>query len=322
MKVSQLILQLSLAVLVFACGSKKATDDGKEESTNAPASGSDVVKGQPEPAPAPVESLLKTYPAVIGVFPLSAPNPGRSLYLGVSTDGTQPFQFIWVYAVAAVPDFSFKQPNVASQAEFDAFMNKWAEEFKADQALVAQLNKLATDFAFKFDPAFLTDAALAIPAASTAGQQPYIAITQKFFARRLTAKAAGNTTISAVVEGAQFTVPVTITGYTSAQLSAGKARYDAAQGGCVGCHGNATTSQDAFLKHSSDYLAYATDLEIMGLVKTSKYPDGTVLNNGAHTFTFADAAAEAALVGYLRSFPTSFDKIQGVQNQPAALRLR
>ncbi len=312
-----------LLALASACGSKKVEDKKSEQKAESaaakneapqPATGSDA-----KPAEVP-QKLTELYPPNIGVFALTAPDPGRSLYFGFSSDGTQSFQMIWVYAVAAIPDFSkaLKLPDLSTQEAYDQFMEKWAAEFKERATDVATLNKLATDFSFKVDPAFFADAAVTIPAATLAAQPEYVKITQKFFARRYTTKAAGSSSISATLEGQTIQFPVTIKGYTNAQLVAGKARYDATTGGCIGCHGSATANQDAFIKHSSDYLSYATDLEILNIVKNSSYPDASLLNNGAHKFTFADAPAEDAIIGYLRSFPPSLDKIQ-----PAtALRFR
>lgn len=321
---------VTILALSTACGQKKVEDKKEEQGqaakTEAPAKDTgDATADKPAASP---QKLTDLYPPSIGVYPLSAPAPGRSLYFGVVPGGTQKFEMIWVYAVAAVPDFSqaLEVPNFTTEAEFDAFMEKWAAEFKDRPEMVAALTKLQTEFSFKVDPAFMNDAALAIPAAALEGQPTYVKITQKFYARRYTTKAAGNTTISAMVDGATFTVPVVVTSYTPEQLAAGKTRYDStttgAAGGCVGCHGTPTTSQDAFLKHSSDYLAYAMDAEIINLVKNAVYPDGSPMSNPNHKFTFAAPADEANIIGYLRSFPPSFDKLQGVAAQPAALRLR
>jgi len=327
------ILATSLVALVAlssACGEKKAQDKVEEQGQAVKTEEkTDVKTGDASKEPA-VQKLIELYPPSIGVYPLSAPAAGRSLYFGFSTDGTQKFEMIWVYAVAAVPNFdnALSVPNFASDAEFIAFMDKWTAEFTARPEMVASLNKLATEFSFKVDPLLFNDAAYAIPKAFTDSMLPYEKATQKYFARRYTTKAAGATTISATVDGATFSVPVTITSYTNAQLTAGKARYDAAASadpataGCVGCHGNATASQDAFLKHSSDYLAYAMDAEVLNIVKNAAYPNGALLNNGTHKFTFIDAAAESAIIGYLRSFAPSIDKLEGVAAQPAALRLR
>jgi hypothetical protein len=318
-----------VTILALSCGQKKVEEKTEEQGQaakteeKAPAAGD--ASGKPA---APAKKLTELYPPSIGVYPLSAPAPGRSLYFGVVPGGTQKFEMIWVYAVAAVPDFSnaLELPEFATEAEFDAWMEKWAAEFKENAEMVAALTKLQTEFSFKVDPAFITDAVQNIPDAALAGQPNYVKVTQKFYARRYTMKAAGNTAITAMVDGATFSAPVVITAYTAAQLTAGKTRYDSTAtgpaGGCAGCHGTATTTNDAFLKHSSDYLAYGTDAEIIGLVKTAVYPDGTPMSNPNHKFTFAAPADEANIIGYLRSFPASIDKLTGVAAEPAALRLR
>jgi cytochrome c553 len=319
-----------VTILALSCGEKKveekteAQGQAAKPAETAPAAG-DASGTKPA---APAKKLTELYPPAIGVYPLSAPAPGRSLYFGVVPGGAQTFEMIWVYAVAAVPDFSnaLELPEFATEAEFDAWMEKWATEFQANPEMVARLTKLQTEFSFKVDPAFITDAVQNIPAAALAGQPNYVKVTQKFYARRYTMKAAGNTAITATVDGANFSAPVVITAYTAAQLTAGQARYDStatgAAGGCISCHGTATATNDAFLKHSSDYLAYGTDAEIIGLVKNAVYPDGTPMSNPNHKFTFATPADEANIVGYLRSFKPSIDKLTGVAADPAALRLR
>jgi hypothetical protein len=318
---------VAILALSTACGEKKVEDKKEEQGQaakveeKAPAAGDATVEKPAVPAP----KLIELYPPIIDAFPLSDPAPGRSLYFGVVPGGTQKFEMIWVYAVAAIPDFNKGlelPPDFQSQAEFDAFMEKWTAEFKERPEMVAALTKLQTEFSYKVDPAFLTDTAVAIPDAALAGQPNYVKVTQKFYARRYTTVAAGNTTIT----GGGLTVPVVITSYTAQQLADGKARYDntatGEAGGCIGCHGTPTTSRDAFLKHSSDYLAYGTDAEITNLFKNAVYPDGTPMSNPNHKFTFAAATDETNIVAYLRSFPPSFDKLQGVAAQPAALRLR
>jgi cytochrome c553 len=322
---------VALVALSSACGENKTQDKPEIQGQGAKVEELSNSKTNADAKKEPVaQKLIDLYPPSIGVYPLSAPAPGRSLYFGFSADGTQKFEMIWVYAVAAVPNFdkALAPPNFATDAEYITFMDKWTAEFTARPEMVASLNKLATEFSFKVDPLLFNDAAYTIPKAFSDSMLPFEKATQKYFARRYTTKAAGATTISALVDGATFSVPVTITNYTNAQLSAGKTRYDAAAtgnpatAGCVGCHGNATTSQDAFLKHSSDYLAYVMDAEVLNIMVNAAYPNGMLLNNGAHKFTFADAAAESAIIGYLRSFAPSIDKLEGVATQASALRLR
>ena len=321
MRKINVVLMLSLFSFSAACNDKKKVEE-KEETASQPA----VTTGTPKtgdalpPAvavdnkvvPVAPKPSLELYPPSIGVFPFSLPDAKRSLYFGFAADGTRPFQMVFGYAVAAVPDFdqAITRPNFKTEAEFDTFMNDWAKQFQANAKYTQALNQLATSFAWVVDPVYFSDVALVLPDSIFAGAPEYVKATQKVFARRFTTKAVGNTTIKGTVDGGTLSIPVVIQAYTNAQMLAGKTRYETATTGCIGCHGNATTNQDAFLKHSSDYLAFVTDLEIMNLVKTSAYPDGSLLNNGTHKFTFATPADETALVAYLRSFPPSFDKIQ------------
>jgi cytochrome c553 len=324
---------VAILALSTACGEKKVEEkqEAQGQAAKAEEPAKDTGDASAEKPAKPAAKLTDLYPPAIGVYPLSAPAPGRSLYFGYVPDPARKFEMIWVYAVAAVPDFSqaLEVPNFASEAEFDAFMEKWAAEFKDRPEMIGALTKLQNEFSFQVDATYFNDAPVTIPAAALDGQPNYVKITQKFYARRYTTKAAGTTSISAMVDGATFTVPVTIASYTAAQMTSGSARYTntatGAAGGCAGCHGNpqAGGGQNAFFKHSSDYLAYATDAEIGTLIETAAYPDGSLMANAAtHMFTFATPEDKAAMVAYLRSLPTAFDKITGVAAQPAALRLR
>jgi hypothetical protein len=163
------VLAMSLCVAfawTAACGKKKAQDNPPPTAEAAKADqDGDATPAETDNTPAANgKKLTELYPPAIGVYPLSAPDPGRSLFLGFSSDGTQPFQMIWVYAVAAVPDFSqnLQSPDFQSEAEFTAFMEKWAAEFKENAEMVGALNKLATDFSFKVDPAFFAQWSAAV----------------------------------------------------------------------------------------------------------------------------------------------------------------
>jgi mono/diheme cytochrome c family protein len=324
---------VAILALTTACGEKKVEE--KQETQGQAAKAGEPAKetgdASAEKPAKPAQKLIELYPPFIDAFPISAPDPGRSLYFGFVQGGTQKFEMIWLYAVAAVPDFrkALNVPTFASEAEFTAFMEKWAAEFKERPEMVEALTKKQNEFSFTVDPTYFTDVALAIPPAALEGQPNYVKITQKFYARRLTTKAAGTTSITATIEGQPFSVPVTIASYTAAQMTTGSTRYTSSAtgpaGGCAGCHGNpaAAGGQNAYFKHSSDYLAYGTDAEIGTLIETATYPGGAKMANAAtHMFTFATPEEKAAVVAYLRSLPTAFDKVTGVANQPAALRLR
>lgn len=319
-----LILAMALTA---ACGKKKAEDKPADAAPAVKVEDKKPADGDAA-AEKPVEKLLTLYPPVYNVEARSAPAEGSSLYFGVSPGTTgRNFDMVWVWIVTAFPDFdgALNPPTFNTEDEANAFMEKWAAEFAALPANVAELDKTATDFKFTVAPAFFTDTAFPIPATATADLPQWVKTTQKIFARRYRTVSAGSTTITGTFKGETLTVPVVISAYTAAQLTAGETRYNivgtAATNGCVDCHKVANAANDAFLKHSSDYLAYATDLAISNIFTTSTYPNGALLLNGTHTKTF-DAAGATAMVGYLRSLPTSLDKIFGVPVDTAAtLRL-
>src|SRR6478609_5231478 len=99
-------ISLSLALsLTGACGKKKVEEkDEAQGQTGKSEQTGDATGNTTSSDPAVAEKLTVLYPPAIGVYPLSAPDPGRSLFFGFSSDGTQSFQMIWLYAVAAVPD--------------------------------------------------------------------------------------------------------------------------------------------------------------------------------------------------------------------------
>ncbi|MCX6131120.1 MAG: hypothetical protein NTX25_18940 [Proteobacteria bacterium] len=315
-------------ILISGCGKHK-TQEGQAESgaANPATFGEEKPKDKPadanaipaEPAKPIPKPSLELYPPITRVFPYSIPDSGRPLYFGFAADGTRPFQMVWGYAVAVFPDFehALTEPSFNSEEEFVAFMNDWAKQFQANQKYVDGFNQAASTFAWKVDPNFFNNEAVTLPENLFDGAPAYVKVTQKVFARRFTTKAVGMTAITGSFEGATASIPVQIQAYTNAQLLAGKTRYESPTDGCVGCHGSPTTSRDAFLKHSSDYLAFSSDTEILTLIKTATYPDGTRLNSGTHKFTFATAEEESSIVAYLRSFPPSFDKIQSSTNAMA-----
>ena len=316
-----LLVSLSLTI---ACGKAKveekksedtATADqnsNKSDAANSTAANPASKPAEVTPPAAPAPKLLELYPPVFGIFPLTEPEAGKSLYFGFSSDGSQTFQMMWIYAVIASPNFDAaeKLPDLSTEAAQEAFLSKWAAEFAARPDHVASLNKLAAEFSFKVDPNYMNDASATIPASALSSIPVWAQATQKYFARRYTTKAPGTTSITATIDGVAVQYPVTIKAYTTAQLTQGKARYEAPTEGCVSCHGSASTNKTAFLKHSSDYLAFASDAEILNIVKNASYPDASLLNDGAHKWTLASPQVENDLVGYLRSFPPYFDKLQ------------
>jgi hypothetical protein len=107
-----------------------------------------------------------------------------------------------------------------------------------------------------------------------------------------------------------LTIPVNVNAYAAAQFTSGKTSYDAT---CNGCHGNAA-NPSTYLLHASDSLAFMTDAEIKGVFVNSAYPDATPVSNGQHNYStqIGIEVDQDAVVAYLRSFPATLDKLEGI----------
>jgi mono/diheme cytochrome c family protein len=310
-----------------ACGEKKVEETKGQQGTAeaTPAADDDgSILSPPDGAPADTKprALIDLYPPEFGIFPLSGlPAPGRSLNFGHDASGAKKFELVFLYAVAAVPNFdnATSLPNLATEEAQVKFMTDWAKEFAARPMYVQQLADMEAGFSLTADAAFLTKANVDLTKI-LANVPEFVKTTQKIKGNRFTTVAPGTTSIVPTIKGQaqQLTIPVQITSYTTAALTSGQTLYTA---NCASCHNNAA-NPDTYLLHASDSLAFATDAEIQNVIANGLYPNGVPVNGGMHRFATAipNVADQAAIVAYLRSFPATFDKIEiilGGQTAPA-----
>lgn len=123
----------------------------------------------------------------------------------------------------------------------------------------------------------------------------------------ITAKKAGNVTLTATSKGRTTTATLTITDYASTRWAAGKARYEKAgtdaNRPCTDCHVNG----DA-IDHSPATMASATDQDISVIIKTGIKPSGSPITGvpGGHKWTATDPEVDG-LVTFLRAInPNGF----------------
>jgi hypothetical protein len=187
-------------------------------------------------------------------------------------------------------------------------MNDWAVEFQKRPELVQQLQDLASTFRWQIDPQYIEDKAEPIPDRVVDEQPRYLRLTQVILARRFVFKMPGNTVVAGDINGTLLKIPYAIKEYTKAQLDLGKARYEKLEDSCARCHAGPEATRGAWLKHSSDYSAYFTDTQLIGMFKDSLNPDGSPYLGGFHVNVFTDAAEEEAVVAWLRNMLPWFDK--------------
>jgi hypothetical protein len=314
---------LALTLVLTSTGackssSKKVEKDRVETEESIPAGAdADADSGSPEPGKEPTSTpmaLIDQYPPEFGVFPLSAlPSQGRTLTLGFDASGANKFDLIFLYAVAAFPNFdqAATRPNLSTAEAQEAFMTKWAKEFQGRPEYVQRLATLDGQFSLNVDAAFLSKSDVDL--SKLLAQAPeFVKLTQTIKGNRFTTKAMGATLITPFMNGQArpLTIPVNVNAYAAAQFTSGKTSYDAT---CNGCHGNAA-NPSTYLLHASDSLAFMTDAEIKGVFVNSAYPDATPVSNGQHNYStqIGIEVDQDAVVAYLRSFPATLDKLEGI----------
>ncbi len=258
-------------------------------------------------------SPYKLYPPIFTVEASSLPEPGHAFQFAYAPNSERPYQTVFVYVVAAIPNFEDAEqaPVFTSEFEAEQFMDQWATEFAQDPQNTVKLEALTKSFQWSVDAALIDDKEAVIPEVLLKGQPNYVNLTQRFKARRFTFKAPGETAVKAIINGVERSqVRFAIQAYTQAEEDAGKARYNDPTTGCVGCHGrDGAGGQGAYIKHSSDNFAFLTDEQIAGYFRDSKYPNGEDFLDGMHKWPVADAQEERALLAYLRNSTPVFDKI-------------
>lgn len=259
------------------------------------------------------KSKFELYPPLFTIYPLSQPEPGHPFHFGYAPDAERPFQTVLAYVVAVEPNFHYGEappPVLLDPLSFEDFMNDWAVDFQRHPELVQQLQDLAKTFAWQIDGDYIEDKPEPVPATALADQPRYMQVTQITLARRLTFKKAGSTVITGDINGTLLKIPFAIKEYSKAQIDLGKARYDKVDDSCARCHTGPEATRGAYLKHSSDFLAFFTDAQLVEMFKNSNNPDGGPFLGGLHVNIFTDSLEEDGVVAYLRNMLPWFDKSQ------------
>lgn len=122
----------------------------------------------------------------------------------------------------------------------------------------------------------------------------------------VTALKAGATTIKALAGGSTISLPLTVTTYTAADITAGTTAYNTtytcARAGCHDAAGPDVGPADIG-KH--------TDAQVLAALVSGTNPEGGPISIGAamHTFTIAAGSAESrGIIGYMRSLPPGIPK--------------
>jgi hypothetical protein len=261
------------------------------------------------------KSKFELYPPQFTIYPLSQPEPGHPYHYGYAPDAERPFQTVLAYVVAVEPNFNYGEaapPVLLDPVAFEDFMNDWAVDFQRHPELVQQLKDMANTFAWQIDSEYIEDKPEPIPPTALDDQPLYMQSTQITLARRLIFKKSGTTVITGDINGTLLKIPFAIKEYSKAQLDLGKARYEKIDDSCTRCHAGPDATRGAYLKHSSDALAFFTDAQLIELFKNSNYPDGGPFLDGLHVNLFTDLAEEESVVAYLRNMLPWFDKAQNL----------
>jgi hypothetical protein len=258
----------------------------------------------------PKPRVLQLYPPKFVVIPSVLPPQDAPFVFGY--DGTIGlFHTVYVYEVAAVPDFTKTRtmPDLRTEEKTTQFMNAWAAEFIQDPQNIAKLDSLAQTFRWQSDSNIVEQEAVNLPADLLASKPEYIKLTQRFLAQRFQFRKQGETIITGRHEDKLYQIPIVVEAFPPSARSTGEAVYKDPNTGCVGCHSvKSETEQAAYLKHSSDYLSSYTDEELLDIIQESRFPTGDDFMNGLHKFPLDTEARRTALLAYLRSLPTTYEK--------------
>lgn len=116
----------------------------------------------------------------------------------------------------------------------------------------------------------------------------------------ITAKAPGQTTITATSRARTATASVTVAAYDGSRYSAGEARYTAGAGSdppCTNCHGGATG-----VDHSPATLSGIDDQGVATIITTGIVNGTPIVTTANHAWTLSDIERDG-LVTYLRALP-------------------
>jgi hypothetical protein len=303
---------LCLLALGSGCRSKKVQD--QEALPQTVITESKTLGEVPEAdAKKKKKTNFELYPPMFTIYPLSQPEPGQPFRFGYAPDAERPFQTVLAYVVAVEPNFHYgeaRPPVLLDPVAFEDFMNDWAVDFQRHPEFMQQLQDMAKNFAWQIDGEYIDDKPEPVPASSLGDQPRYMQVTQITLARRLTFKKAGTTVITGDINGTLLKIPFAIQEYSKAQIDRGKARYEKIEDSCARCHAGPEATRGAVLKHSSDFLSFFTDAQLVEMFKNSNNPDGGPFLGGLHVNMFTDAGEEEGVVAYLRNMLPWFDKAQ------------
>jgi len=116
----------------------------------------------------------------------------------------------------------------------------------------------------------------------------------------VTAKSAGQTTVTASSRGRTATATITVAAYESSRYAAGEARYTAGAGSdppCTNCHGGANG-----VDHSPATLSGIDDQGVATIITTGIVNGTPIVTTANHAWTLSDVERDG-LVTYLRALP-------------------
>ena len=117
----------------------------------------------------------------------------------------------------------------------------------------------------------------------------------------ITTTAPGTTTVTTTNGTISFETTIVVKEYTTENYTVGDARYNSEEAGarvaCASCH-----QQAGGVDHSSNWLAYFDDANILSAIETAVYGDGYALQFAEHKYDLTEAE-KIGIMSYLRALP-------------------
>ncbi len=284
---SKILLSFALVLSAWSCSSAKQSEKTPEKAQTATAEKTgDSVPAKPEATPAgadpaakPGTPPAKTYTIAELVSKLTwkaelANNSRLKVFSGFN--GNNPFKILVdVVVYGELPS------TISISADQEDELYDSPEYLKAAEAESPKIS-------FTADPAFVT-----------------VKVVEEYAEGRLyelTTVKAGATTGMAKYGTTQISLAIQIATYTSAQITAGKQRYEAAVAGatpspaCATCHRAATG-----IDHSPYYMAQYSDAALLSTIELGVNSDDNYQTKTPHKMSFSSATDKAGIVPYLRS---------------------
>ncbi len=257
------------------------------------------------------------YPAKYIIIPSVLPPQDAPFHFGTNGSQSKDFETVYVYEVAATPDYSRAKalPDLTTEAKLKAFNEAWADDFAKDKAAVSKLDELAKSFQWQSDSQMMDDQAVLLPPDLLENKPAHVKQTQRFLARRFNFKNTGMVTLQGQHLGKTYVIPFCVKSYSSSDIKDGEDLYKDPKFACQSCHGITTESeQGLYLKHSSDYLSSYTDEELLDIIERSQFPTGDIFLAGTHKYVLSSPTDQKALLAYLRSLPCTYEKTLELKN--------